>query len=210
MTVELLGHYGGDKTHALSAWTSTSRDLYTLDKHGRTKEERIPELLKMLAKDGHHTPFEKSMLHFLVSTDIASHIHILKHRVGVSANAESARYRELLDDRSHVPDDWPEDEKARLAAYIALGQEEYHSAVKRLKPILGAKRAKESARYYLPYATVISTDLSFNFRSFVHFLGLRNSEHAQREIRLIAQAMLDAVRFETGGAFRHSLEAFGL
>ena len=25
-TVELLGFYGGDQTHAISAWTSTSRD----------------------------------------------------------------------------------------------------------------------------------------------------------------------------------------
>jgi len=25
--VELIGTYGGDETHALSAWTSTSRDL---------------------------------------------------------------------------------------------------------------------------------------------------------------------------------------
>lgn len=25
-TVEMIGHYGGDETHALSAWTSTSRE----------------------------------------------------------------------------------------------------------------------------------------------------------------------------------------
>jgi hypothetical protein len=25
--VELMGHYGDDLTHALSAWTSTSRDI---------------------------------------------------------------------------------------------------------------------------------------------------------------------------------------
>ena len=84
-SVELLGHYGGDETHALSAWTSTSRDL-TDD-----KRNRMDKLLNMLASAGHHTPFEKSSLHFLVCTDIASHIHILKHRIGVSVNAESAR-----------------------------------------------------------------------------------------------------------------------
>ena len=62
---ELLGYYGNDQVHACSAWTSTSRDL-TED-----KIQRIPKLLKMLADAGHHTPFEKSSLHFLVNSDIA-------------------------------------------------------------------------------------------------------------------------------------------
>ncbi len=75
--VELIGHYGGDTTHAMSAWTSTTRDY-------DTKKERMPGLLKTLAENGHHTPFEKSSLHFLVDTDIATHIHLIKHRVGVS------------------------------------------------------------------------------------------------------------------------------
>ncbi len=53
-TVELIGHYGNDQIIACSAWTSTSRDL-TED-----KIQRIPKLLKMLADEGHHTPFEAS------------------------------------------------------------------------------------------------------------------------------------------------------
>ena len=98
--VELIGHYGGDKSHALSAWTSTSREL------NEDKEKRVGRLLNMLAEAGHHTPFEKSSIHFLVTTDIASHIHILKHRVGVSVNAESARYKELQEDKYYLPEDW--------------------------------------------------------------------------------------------------------
>ena len=70
--VELIGYYGSDETHALSAWTSTSRDL-TDDKRGR-----MGGLLNMLAEAGHHTPFEKSSIHFLVTTDIASHIPLLQ------------------------------------------------------------------------------------------------------------------------------------
>ena len=100
--VELIGYYGGDKSHALSAWTSTSREL------NEDKEKRIGRLLTMLAEAGHHTPFEKSSIHFLVTTDIASHIQILKHRVGVSVNAESARYKELKEDKYYLPEDWPQ------------------------------------------------------------------------------------------------------
>ena len=48
----------------------------------------------------------------------------------------------------------------------------------------------------------------FNFRSFAHFQKLRNDEHAQVEIREIAQKMLDLIK-ETG-QFDESIKAFGL
>jgi thymidylate synthase ThyX len=99
-SVELIGHYGDDLTHALSAWTSTSRDIT------EEKRSRIGSLLEMLASEGHHTPFEKSTLHFLVTVDQATHIHLLKHRIGVSINGESARYKELKEDKSYIPSDW--------------------------------------------------------------------------------------------------------
>jgi thymidylate synthase (FAD) len=81
-TVEILGTYGGDSEHACSAWTSTSRELTP------EKVARIPALLKMLAENNHHSPFEKSSLHFLATTSLDSHIHLLKHRIGVSINSE--------------------------------------------------------------------------------------------------------------------------
>lgn len=104
-TVELIGTYGGDLEHALSAWTSTSRVL------DEEKRARIPALLAMLAKDDHGTPFEKSAIHFLVFCDKATHIHLRTYRTGVSLNGESARYRELTD-RWLYPDDFPTEEEA--------------------------------------------------------------------------------------------------
>src|SRR5579872_6669298 len=101
-TVELIGFYGGDESHAMSAWTSTHREL-TEERKGR-----LPAFLKQLATSGHETPFEKSMLHFLVTSEVASHIHLLKHRIGVSLNAESARYREIKEGRYYFPPDWDE------------------------------------------------------------------------------------------------------
>jgi flavin-dependent thymidylate synthase len=200
-TVELLGFYGDDETIALSAWTSTSRELTP------EKQARIPKLLKDLATNGHETPFEKSTLHFLVTTDIASHIHLIKHRIGVSVNAESARYRELLEDKFYVPGDWPEAEWNRLNEHCLRSFGMYHDALARLTPVLGRKRAKESCRYYLPYATQITSDVSYNLRSFIHFQLLRNDSHAQDEIHYIAAEMLRLTR-ETG-KFNASLEAFG-
>jgi thymidylate synthase (FAD) len=200
--VELVGIYGSDETHALSAWTSTSRDL------NDEKRGRMDKLLTMLATNGHETPFEKSSQHFLVTTELASHIHLLKHRIGVSINAESARYKELKEDKYYVPNDWNDEEQKQYMVYMEYSLKEYHKCLARLKTQgMSAKRAKESARFYLPYGNQITADISFNFRSFMHFVGLRNSEHAQKEIRDIAKQML--ILIEQTGQFKLSLEAFG-
>ena len=221
-TVELIGHYGGDEAHALSAWTSTSRELT------EGKSQRIGKLLKMLASAGHHTPFEKSSLHFLVSTDIATHIQLLKHRIGVSINAESARYKELKEDKYYLPEDWEGIEFSddsvddlshikcdrvivnwadALDWYTQIGNELYHRCIADLEPVLGRKRAKESARFFKTYNSQIQADIMFNMRSFANFIQLRNSEHAQKEIREIAQKMWDLVATIEGEPFKFTLEA---
>ena len=224
-SVQLLGWYGGDTINACSAWTSTSRDLT------EEKVNRIPKLLKMLADNGHETPFEKSIVHFLVDTEICSHIHLLKHRIS-SLNAESARYKELNEDKYYIPDDWSgikcsisnapvalgesfdrlqgEDWNIILADYTELGNTLYHQCLKDLEPVLGRKRAKESARLFKAYNSQIQSDVMFNWRSFVNFQKLRNSEHAQKEIREIAQMMLDLVKNIEGNPFEHTIAAFGL
>lgn len=201
-TVELVGFYGSDESHALSAWTSTRREL------DDERRGRMDKLLTMLAENDHHTPFEKSQLHFLVDCETASHIHTIKHRIGVSVNGESARYKELRDDKFYVPVDWPEDMQAQFREDMELAFQKYHATLDELVSRgFTRKRAKESARFYLPYANQLTLDVSFNFRSFMHFQGLRNSEHAQVEIREIAKRMLDLV-WDTG-QFNLSLAAFG-
>ena len=201
--VELIGFYGGDEAHALSAWTSTSREL-TIEKRGR-----MGKLLTDLAQNGHETPFEKSSLHFLVTSDISSHIHLIKHRIGVSVNAESARYKELKDDKYYVPIDWDDEERERYVLFVEGALQQYHQTLERLVAKgVSRKRAKESARFYLPYGNQITADVMFNFRSFVHFQRLRNSLHAQVEIRNIASKMLDLVK--DTGFFDMSLKAFNL
>lgn len=202
-SVLLIGTYGGDESHALSAWTSTSRELTN------EKRDRIPQLLKMLAENEHHSVFEKSSIHFLVTCDVASHVHLLKHRIGVSINAESARYKELKDDKYHVPSDWDVEEREKYVLHMEDCLRQYHETLERLvSKGMSRKRAKESARFYLPYGNQITSDVMFNFRSFYHFLNLRYSIHAQAEIRELAEQMLRAVA--DSGSFSATLEAFGL
>ena len=219
--VELIGYYGSDLVHAQSAWTSTSRDITD------EKKARVGKLLKMLASEGHHTPFEKSSLHFLVTVDQATHIHLIKHRIGVSVNGESARYKELKEDKYYIPEDWKnnirvnniagldddwyfEDWAAALEKFTKLGNQLYHNALEDLTPILGRKRAKESARFFKTFNSQITMDVMFNWRSFYHFQQLRNSEHAQVEVRQLAQDMLDLVKQIEGNPFKETIEAFNL
>ena len=230
--VELLGYYGSDEIIACSAWTSTSRDL-TDD-----KRERIGKLINMLWSNGHETPFEKGVVHFLVDTDIASHIHLLKHRIS-SLNAESARYKELKEDKYFLPEDWSDVKVSQnvgfdateftpdgydnsfyyayedskwidvLEEYTKQGNMLYHQCIADLEPVLGRKRAKESARFFKTYNSQIQADVMFNMRSFANFQKLRNSEHAQLEIQEIASKMLELVREIPDNPFKHTLEAFG-
>jgi thymidylate synthase ThyX len=50
----------------------------------------------------------------------------------------------------------------------------------------------------------------FNWRSFAHFLWLRRSEQAQKEIYEVADKMLQLVKEIPGNPFKYTLEAFGL
>ena len=205
-SVKLIGWYGGDEAIACSAWTSTSRDLTP------EKRERIPALIKQLWNAEpvpHGTPFEKGMVHFLVNCDIASHIHLLKHRIS-SINAESARYKELKDNKYYVPDDWPDEAKKHLIAFTEMSNDWYHTFINELTPILGRKRAKESARFFKTYNSQIESDVMFNIRSFHNFLNQRMDDHAQIEIQEIARQMLELVKNIEGNPFEHTLNAWNL
>ena len=220
--VELIGFYGGDETISCSAWTSTNRDLTD------EKKKRIGKLINMLWSEGHETPFEKGQVHFLVDTDIASHIHLLKHRIS-SLNAESARYKELKEDKYYLPEDWEGiefsddsvDDLSHITCdrvivtwddaldwYTQIGNELYHRCIADLEPVLGRKRAKESARFFKTYNSQIQADVMFNMRSFANFQKLRNSENSQLEIRNIAAIMLELVENIEGSPFKYTLQSF--
>lgn len=200
-SVSLLGHYGSDEVIACSAWTSTSRDL-TED-----KKKRIPKLIDMLWSNGHETPFEKGIVHFLVDTDIATHIHLLKHRIS-SLNAESARYKELQEDKYYLPTDWNQEWLYKLEEYTMKGNDLYHECIESLEPVLGRKRAKESARFFKTYNSQIQADIMFNMRSFANFQKLRNSEHAQLEIKNLAQDMLETIINIPNQPFRYTIDTW--
>lgn len=207
--VELIAIFGDDVTPAEAAWYSTAKEVTD------ARLKRVPSLLQTLAQGDppeglpHSVPYEHTLISFRITSEIATHIHVLKHRIGVSVSSQSQRYMELREDMFYVPEDWPEDMKFTYRVVMHGLFDRYHAAIEQLvQNGFDRKRAKESARFYLPYATQIRYRVTFNFLSFVHFLNLRNTEHAQDEIHAIAGEMLRLVR-ETG-RFENSLKAWNI
>lgn len=237
-SVQLLGYYGGDKRVCLSAWQSTTEELGidlpenipdrvdTIFEHIAKSKKKSPfDLLKFLAENTHETPFEKTLLDFQLTGEICSHIHVIKHRLS-SVNGESARYKEFQTDRFYIPDDWGNIACSSkvlhtyghvgakwsdlLKQHTEDGFELYHACIADLEPVLGRKRAKESARYFLGYNTQLNFDWVMNFRSFINIQQLRNDSHAQREIHQIANTMLYLVETIPDNPFEYCLKAFSL
>lgn len=207
--VELVSIAGDDITIAAAAWYSTALSVT------EARAKRVPALLQSLAQGDppeglpHGVPFEHTLLTFRVTSDISTHIHFLKHRIGVSISSQSQRYMELRTDLFYVPEDWPADMQLDFIATVKPLFDAYHDFIKRLEAAgIDRKRAKESARLVLPYATQIHYLVSFNLLSFIHFQSLRNTDHAQDEIQLIAAAMLRLVK--DSGRFENALKAWNL
>ena len=224
--VELIGWYGGDRAIARAAWTSTQIDV---DK--KTDEQVRDLIVNKLWNNGtgkaHKTPFERGIVEFNITCCVASHIHIIKHRL-LNVNGESARYKELKEDKYYIPEDWKDIKRTdfvplkaaeqfvviqswadTLREYTEKGNTLYHQCLKDLTPVLGRKRAKESARYFKTYNSQITLSVMSNMSCFENFLKLRMDEAAQLEIREIAAKMLECVKNIEGNPFKYTLEAWG-
>ena len=97
-----------------------------------------------------------------------------------------------------------------LKVFSEGANELYHKCLEDLTPVLGRKRAKESARFFKTMNSQITMDVMFNWRSFYHFQSLRNKPDAQKEIQEIADEMLRLVSNIEGKPFEYTIKAFGL
>lgn len=233
--VDLVGWYGGDKAVARAAWTSTQIDV-----EAKTEEQIRDLIVNKLWNNDtgkpHKTPFERAIVEFNVTCDQASHIHLLKHRLA-NINGESARYMELKEDKIYLPEDWININVNRndifennkdlhwylhltsqkdsdwfniLKQYSELGNNLYHQALKDLSPILGRKRAKESARFFKTMNSQITLSVMMNMSCFANFVNLRGADDAQLEIREITEQLVNIVKQIEGNPFKYTLEAFKL
>lgn len=238
--VELLDYMGSDKSHSVAAWASTFFDLgiempkdpkiridqivdHIISKSSRMRS--IEDLLQYLANEKHESPFRMSSFMFGMTTDIATHIQKLKHAVILEAeNAESAKYKELKEDKFYIPEDWAYfniEDVNMLNKYSCHTYEQllfqksnelneiYHACLKDGRKYLGDKRAKETSRYFKMYNSQINSVNKFSFAGVMTFAEKRTVDFAQDEIKQIALDMIDCIRNIEGNPFKYSLKAFG-
>jgi thymidylate synthase (FAD) len=223
--VELISWHNGDHGIARAAWQSTDTDI-----NSKTDAEIGNLIVNTLWNNGsdkpHKTPFERGIVEFSITCEQASHIHLLKHRLA-NINGESARYKELKEDRFYLPEDWKsikvqsnlldfdyiKNENPNwafiLEEYTKLGNFLYHKSLEELTPILGRKRAKESARFFKTMNSQLTLSVMMNMSCFQNFVSLRADNAAQKEIHEIASQMLEAVKNIEGNPFKWTLKAFG-
>ena len=231
--VVLMDYMGSDKSHALAAWASTFLDLelkmpddpklrvdeivdYILKKSSRMRT--IEDLLSYLASEKHESPFRMSSFMFAATTDISTHIQKLKHAVVLEAeNAESAKYKELKEDKFYLPEDWKEYGEIGRKWYNNLKQaseatnEMYHECLSELTEAgMSRKRAKESSRFFKMYNSQINSVNKLSFAGVMTFYDKRTVDFAQEEIKQVAAEMVQCIKNIPGNPFEYSLKAFAL
>jgi thymidylate synthase (FAD) len=210
--VELQESMGSDWSIANAAWTST----YDKDKREARydDEEKVAKIVERLILDGHGTPIESVIFRFWIRMPIFTDRQHMTHRIA-SHNGLSGRYRTMPLDWYSLPDDvvsifdkvndsgdYGTSMKMKFDEICRMATENYKSQLDILKEaekngkISNAefKRAREVIRGQLPTAGMVERTTIMNLRSFANYQKQRNSQHAQPEIRMVAQLMLEEVK----------------
>ncbi len=161
--------------------------------------ERDEGLIRYLMRDRHGSPFEHGYFRFLVKAPLFVVREHHRHRAGHSYNEWSGRYSKMQPE-FYVPDN-VRTQSGKPGAYVfepvddeireATRQEIEHQGTEAFaayERMLELGVAKEVARTVLPLNMYTKYYWSCNPRSLMHFCSLRNSSHAQFEIREFARA----------------------
>ena len=196
MKVTLLNSTPNAEEHIVEvARVSSSRK----DKKGK------PEgLLNYLIKHKHWSPFEHSAITFEIETSKAIGIQLIRHR-SFSFQEFSQRYQDVnrlesmfesIELRAQCEDNRQSSTEIinpiipykgnDLTAQDLIERhlENSHHLYNRL---LSSGEAREQARMVLPLATTTKIHMTGSIRSWIHFLELRDDDHAQKEIQLVAK-----------------------
>lgn len=168
----------------------------------RKDKTQNPEgLLNYLIKNKHWSPFEHSYLTYEIVTSKAIGIQLLRHR--------SFTFQEFSQRYSKVEEIEPVELRKQATnnrqsstevidpnEEIFFGENETFNEVSSqffemckdfYNYLLQKGVARECARMFLPMATQTTIYMTGSIRSWIHFLEIRDDEHAQKEIQLIAK-----------------------
>ena len=196
--IGLIDHMGTESTITNAARVSFGKMKETFD-------EKDNVLLKYLIENKHLTPLEHVKFTFSVHCPLFVRGQWHRHRAGWSYNEISRRYTEV-DMEYYIPENFrvqsENNKQASLEnSVIEKNQEaceiyakfvkDCHNAYEKLLEI-GV--CKEQARGILPQTMFTTFWATVDLRNLIHFIELRDDDHAQKEIRDYAKAMKELVR----------------
>lgn len=195
--LRLVDHMGTDLSISRNARVS-----YDAAWRAGENEGSDTKLINYLRKHCHNTPFESVVATFEVKAPIFIFRQWHRHRTQ-SYNELSARYRELPE-TFYVPElmqitTQSKDNKqmrtgiANLSAILIQNtiQEQNQKAFAAYKTMLDAGCPRELARSVLPVGTYSHMFATANLHNWFGFLAERLHPHAQYEIRVYAEAILE-------------------
>ena len=180
----------------------------------KNKKDKPEGLLRYLVQHKHWSPFEHGHATFEIETSKAIGIQLIRHR-SFSFQEFSQRYQDVnrlgdifepIELRSQC-----EDNRQSSVEIINpnIQMESISPASETIEAFLGkahslynklleAGVARETARMVLPLATTTKIHMTGSIRSWIHFLELRDDEHAQKEIQLIAKEIKKQLKQRQG------------
>jgi len=209
--VQLVDSMGGDLSIARNARVSYDAEWRAGEDSGSDTR-----LINYLYSNGHNTPFEAVTFTFDVKAPIFVFRQWHRHRTQ-SFNELSARYRELPEE-FYIPephlvgkqntdnkqmrdpmtrDEYealPEEDRKTIEWHIGLMNTSNKLSFETYKQLIGEGIPRELARSVLPVATYSHMFATVNLHNLFRFLGERLHPHAQYEIRVYAEAMLELIR----------------
>jgi thymidylate synthase (FAD) len=197
--VRLVDHMGNDLSIVRAARVSYDADWRTGEDDGKDAK-----LIAYLMKNHHTSPFEAVTFTFEVKAPLFVFRQWHRHRTW-SYNEVSARYSELpeefyvpeLSDITHQSESNKQmrtseqhDNALLMQSYM---RKSMMDAFALYKELLAQGCPRELARGVLPTSTYSRMFATVDLHNLFHFLRLRLHEHAQKEIRVYAEAMLELV-----------------
>lgn len=196
--VRLVDYMGDDSAVVQAARVSYGKGTKSVN------EDR--GLIRYLMKHKHTSPFEMCSYKFHIKMPIFIARQWIRHRTA-SVNEYSARYSEVADDfyipeleninKQSISNKQGRGDKFSNSEATELRQEfmkEVNQDYIDYASKLSKGMARELARINLPLSTYTEWYWKMDLHNLFHFLALRIDPHAQYEIRVYAQAILDIIR----------------
>jgi len=210
--VRLVNSMGSDLDIVRSARVSYNADWRGGDLETQSTESspdsKDEKLISYLLRNKHTSPFESVVFTFEIKCPIFVARQWHRHRTW-AYNEVSARYTELpeeyyIPEEAHIGQQSKDSKQSRdidtilvpdtaaAIQYIIRRTVEHSFGI--YKQLLNKGCPRELARMVLPLNTYTRFFGTVNLHNLLHFLRLRLRPHAQYEIRVYAQAMLDIIK----------------